>query len=96
MLQSYPLERIKSPHPARVDTPRGQKMGNTMFGLQFVQYGTRILHSKDLDDMQAAILDEEGIEGGAGGSQPMKMVKLTACYAGHPNTDAPQRRLSAK
>ncbi|MES0825829.1 hypothetical protein [Ruegeria sp. SCP11] len=29
-----------------------------MFGLQFVQYGTRILHSKDLDDMQTAILSD--------------------------------------
>ncbi len=71
-------------------------MGKTMFGLQFVQYGTRILHSKDLDDMQTAILGEEGSEGGACGSQPKKMVKLTACYSGHPNKHAPQQRLSSK
>ncbi len=71
-------------------------MGNTMFGLQFVQNGTRILHSKDLDDMQAAILGDEGIEGGAGGSHPNKKVKLTACYSGHPKKHAPQLRLSSK
>ncbi len=71
-------------------------MGNTMFGLQFVQYGTRILHSKDLDDMQTAILGEEGFEGGAGGYHPRKQVKLTACYSGHPNTHVPRQRLSSK
>ncbi|WP_170327037.1 hypothetical protein [Ruegeria arenilitoris] len=67
-----------------------------MFGLQFVQYGTRILHSKDLDDMQSAILDEESFEGGTGGSQPQNMVKLTACYSGHPSKHAPQRHFSSK
>lgn len=71
-------------------------MGYTMFGLQFVQYGTRILHSKDLDDMQTAILDEEGFKGGAGGSQLRKMVKLTACFSGHPNAQAPQLHVCAK
>ncbi len=29
-----------------------------MFGLQFVNYGTRILHSSDLADMRDAILCE--------------------------------------
>ncbi len=30
-----------------------------MFGFEFWNYGTQILHSKDLDDMRAAVLDDD-------------------------------------
>ncbi len=35
-----------------------------MFGFEFLNYGTQILHSKDLDDMRAAVLgdDEQEVE----------------------------------
>lgn len=30
-----------------------------MFGFEFLNYGTQILHSKDLDDMRAAVLGDD-------------------------------------
>ncbi len=30
-----------------------------MFGFEFWNFGTQILHSKDLDDMRAAVLDDD-------------------------------------
>ncbi len=30
-----------------------------MFGFEFLNYGAQILHSKDLDDMRAAILSDD-------------------------------------
>ncbi|WP_170561484.1 hypothetical protein [Ruegeria atlantica] len=33
-----------------------------MFGFEFLNYGAQILHSKDLDDMRAAILSDDDQE----------------------------------
>ncbi|WP_170755571.1 hypothetical protein [Ruegeria lacuscaerulensis] len=33
-----------------------------MFGFEFLNYGTQILHSKDLEDMRAAILGDDDQE----------------------------------
>ncbi|KIC41847.1 hypothetical protein RA27_00010 [Ruegeria sp. ANG-R] len=33
-----------------------------MFGFEFLNYGAQILHSKDLDDMRAAVLDDDDQE----------------------------------
>ncbi|SDX89877.1 hypothetical protein SAMN05444358_1153 [Ruegeria halocynthiae] len=35
-----------------------------MFGFEFINYGTQILHSKDLDDMRDAVLggDEQEVD----------------------------------
>ena len=30
-----------------------------MFGFEFLNYGTQILHSKDLEDMRSAILEDD-------------------------------------
>lgn len=30
-----------------------------MFGFEFLNYGSQILHSKDLDDMRAAVLGDD-------------------------------------
>ncbi|WP_170761463.1 hypothetical protein [Ruegeria lacuscaerulensis] len=43
-----------------------------MFGLQFVNYSTRILHSKDLDDMRTAILSEDDQVDGDGVADPRR------------------------
>ncbi|WP_170378877.1 MULTISPECIES: hypothetical protein [Ruegeria] len=48
-----------------------------MFGLPFVHYSTRILHSTDLGDMQAAILSADDPETGTRSHLPRPQQKVS-------------------
>lgn len=48
-----------------------------MFGLPFVHYSTRILHSTDLGDMQAAILSADDTETGTRSRLPLPQQKVS-------------------
>ena len=69
-----------------------------MFGLQFVHYGTRILHSKDLDDMQMAILDDDChvAEGQANRSQQMRKVAPISCLPNQTDMQSSEFRVCSK